>query len=107
MENEKEGGSRCHKCYKLRLEKTAKIAKDNNFDYFGTTLTVSPYKNSKVINEIGISLEKEYNVKYLLSDFKKEEGYKLSIQLSKELDLYRQDYCGCLFSKNWKDDNNE
>ena len=105
-EKEKENGLRCPICYKLRLEKTAKIAKDNNFDYFGTTLTVSPHKSSKVINEIGMSLEKDYNVKYLLSDFKKEEGYKLSIKLSKELDLYRQDYCGCLFSKNWKDDNN-
>ena len=107
LENEPEKGIRCHKCYRLRLEYVANKAKINNYEYFGTTLTVSPHKNSKVINEIGKSLEKDYNVKYLLSDFKKEEGYKLSIKLSKELDLYRQDYCGCLYSKNWKDDNNE
>lgn len=98
-ENEPENGLRCHICYKLRLEKTAYLAKENNFDYFGTTLTVSPYKNSKVINEIGLELENIYNVKYLLSDFKKEDGYKRSIELSKEYDLYRQNYCGCLYSK--------
>ncbi len=98
-ENEPENGLRCHICYKLRLEKTAYLAKENNFDYFGTTLTVSPYKNSKVINEIGLELENIYNVKYLLSDFKKEDGYKRSIEISKEYDLYRQNYCGCLYSK--------
>lgn len=99
FENEKENGARCPLCFKLRLEKTAMLAKENNFDYFCTTLTVSPHKNSKIINEIGLFLEKEYDIKYLLSDFKKEEGYKRSIELSKEYDLYRQDYCGCLFSK--------
>lgn len=98
-ENEPENGLRCHICYKLRLEKTAYLAKENNFDYFGTTLTVSPYKNSKVINQIGKELENIYNIKYLLSDFKKEDGYKRSIELSKEYDLYRQNYCGCLYSK--------
>lgn len=99
LENEKEGGSRCHKCYRLRLEKTAKLAKENNFDYFSTTLTVSPYKNSKVLNEIGKSLSELYNVKYLYSDFKKKEGYKRSIELSRIYNLYRQDYCGCIYSK--------
>lgn len=98
-ENEPENGARCPLCYKLRMEKTAKLAKDNNFDYFCTTLTVSPHKPSKIINEIGLDLEKEYHIPYLLSDFKKEDGYKRSIELSKEYDLYRQDYCGCLYSK--------
>lgn len=99
LENEKEGGSRCHKCYELRLEKTAKLAKENNFDYFSTTLTVSPYKNAQVLNEIGSKLEKKYNVKYLYSDFKKKNGYKRSIELSKIYNLYRQNYCGCIYSK--------
>lgn len=100
LEREPEGGSRCHKCYYLRLEKTAKLALENNYDYFGTTLTVSPYKNSQIMNKIGKHLESVYKVKYLVSDFKKKEGYKKSISLSKEYNLYRQDYCGCLFSKN-------
>lgn len=99
-ENDKEGGNRCHICYRLRLEKTATIAKENNFDYFCTTLTVSPYKNTEVLNTIGKELEKKYDVKYLVSDFKKEEGYKISIEMSKEYNLYRQDYCGCNYS-NW------
>lgn len=98
-ENEPENGKRCHICYKLRLEKTALLAKQNNYDYFGTTLTVSPYKNSQIINHLGQELENKYNIKYLLSDFKKEEGYKRSIELSKEYNLYRQNYCGCLYSK--------
>ncbi len=99
LENELEGGLRCSKCYQLRLEETAKKAKELNFDYFATTLTVSPYKNAKVINEIGYILEKQYGIFYLLSDFKKKEGYKKSIKLSKKYNLYRQNYCGCLFSK--------
>lgn len=99
LEDEKEGGARCFKCYRLRLEKTCKMAKENNFDYFGTTLTVSPYKNSKVLNKIGEELENIYNVKYLYSDFKKNNGYKRSIELSNQYNLYRQDYCGCVFSK--------
>lgn len=98
-ESEPEKGLRCHICYRLRLEYTAKKAKENNFDYFSTTLTVSPYKLSKVINEIGLELEKKYNIKFLVSDFKKNEGYKKSIELSKRYDLYRQNYCGCIFSK--------
>ena len=100
LENEPERGLRCHKCYQLRLEKTAKLAKDNNFDYFTTTLTVSPYKNSNTLNEIGISLQNKYNIKWLYSDFKKKDGYKKSIELSKKYNLYRQNYCGCIYSKN-------
>ena len=98
-ENEPENGLRCPLCFELRLDKTASKAKENNFDYFGTTLTVSPHKNSKIINEIGLKLEEKHGVKFLLSDFKKEDGYKRSIELSKKYDLYRQDYCGCLYSK--------
>lgn len=101
LEHEKEGGARCHKCYYLRLEKTKDLANLHNFDYFGTTLTVSPYKNSDYINEIGLHLEKESDnkAKFLVSDFKKREGYKKSIELSKQYNLYRQDYCGCLYGK--------
>lgn len=99
LEKEPERGSRCTKCFCLRLEKTAITAKKNNFDYFGTTLTVSPYKNSKLLNEIGLSLQKKYNIKYLYSDFKKNNGYKRSIELSKEYNLYRQNYCGCIYSR--------
>lgn len=98
-ENDKEGGLRCHICYELRLVYTKKIGIKNNFDYFGTTLTVSPYKNAKVINELGANLESD-KIKWLYSDFKKNDGYKKSIILSKEHNLYRQDYCGCLYSKN-------
>ena len=99
LEKEPEGGKRCHVCFHLRLEKTAQIAKENNFEYFCTTLTVSPHKNSQVINSIAKTLEGKYQVKYLYSDFKKEDGYKKSIAYSKEYNLYRQDYCGCHFSK--------
>ena len=98
-ENEKEGGARCKECFILRLSKTAKYAKENGFDYFATTLTVSPLKNACLINEIGVELEKEFSVKYLPTDFKKDNGYLRSITLSKENDLYRQNYCGCEFSK--------
>lgn len=99
LENEKEGGRRCLKCFHLRLLKSAIYAKENNFDYFTTTLTISPLKNSKILNQIGHELELEFKVKYLYSDFKKREGYKRSIVLSHEYNLYRQDYCGCKFSK--------
>ena len=95
----KERRERCTICFNLRLQKTALLAKENNYDYFCTTLSVSPYKNSKLINEIGEKLEKEYNVKWLYSDFKKDNGYKNSIELSKKYGLYRQDYCGCIYSK--------
>ncbi len=99
LENIKEGGARCPVCFMLRMEKTASVAKENNFEYFGTTLTVSPYKNSKQINLLGSVLENRYNIKYLYSDFKKEDGYKKSIILSKEYNLYRQDYCGCMYGR--------
>ena len=99
LEEEKEGGSRCLKCYRLRLEKTFEYAKQYNFDYVTTTLTISPLKNSQVINKIGSELESIYHINYLYSDFKKKEGYKRSIVLSHEYNLYRQDYCGCEFSK--------
>lgn len=98
LEEEREGGARCPKCFYLRLNKTAEEAIKNNFDFFGTTLTVSPHKNAEQINKIGLHIEKEKNIKFLVSDFKKREGYKKSIEYSKEFDLYRQDYCGCRFS---------
>lgn len=99
LENEPERGNRCTVCFNLRLEKTASLAQNNKYNYFGTTLTLSPYKNSKLINEIGIKLEEKYNINYLRSDFKKRNGYKRSIELSKEYNLYRQNYCGCIYSK--------
>ena len=99
LENEPERGKRCSVCFRLRLEKTAKLAKDNNFDYFCTTLTVSPYKNSNLINAIGKELGDIYDITYLASDFKKKNGYKRSIELSSEYNLYRQNYCGCKYSK--------
>lgn len=93
-----EKSKRCYNCYKLRLEKTAKLAESLKFDYFTTTLSISPYKLEKWINEIGYGLEQKYNVKYLYSNFKKDNGYINSINLSKEYNLYRQDYCGCIYS---------
>ena len=98
LENEPERGKRCYKCYELRLRETAKIAKEKGFDYFTTTLSLSPYKDAKWINEIGEELEKELEVNFLYSDFKKKNGYKRSIELSNEFNLYRQDYCGCVYS---------
>ncbi len=103
LENEPERGARCIKCYYLRMDYTANKCKELGYDYFGTTLTVSPYKDSNKLNEIGESLEKKYNVNYLYSDFKKNNGYKHSIELSKEYNLYRQDYCGCKYSKRDKE----
>lgn len=94
-----EGGERCHRCYDLRLWKTALKAQELQFDFFTTSLTISPYKNSQIINQLGAKLEQEYGVSYLFSDFKKENGYLESIQNSKKYDLYRQDYCGCFYSK--------
>ena len=98
LEMEPERGKRCSVCFNFRLDKSASIASSNNYDYFGTTLTVSPYKNCKVINEIGLALQDKYNVKFLVSDFKKNDGYKKSIELSKKYNLYRQNYCGCKYS---------
>ena len=105
LENEPERGRRCLKCYQLRLEKSYQYAKTNNFDYITTTLTLSPHKNSMVINSIGKELEDIYHVPYLYSDFKKRDGYKRSIVLSHEYNLYRQDYCGCKYSKKVTIDN--
>lgn len=99
LENEPERGRRCSVCFRLRFEKTALKAKELGFDYFGTTLTVSPYKNANLLNTIGLALEKTYQVSFLVSDFKKKNGYKRSIELSREYHLYRQDYCGCKYSK--------
>lgn len=99
LEKEPEGGKRCEKCFELRLERTAEKAAEGRFDYFATTLTISPLKNAQLINEIGNSLGERYSVKWLPSDFKKKGGYKRSIELSKIYNLYRQNYCGCIFSK--------
>lgn len=95
-----EGGERCFLCYELRLRKTAEKAVSGGFTYFGTTLTISPLKNAAKLNEIGFALQEELGIKWLPSDFKKKEGYKQSIELSHEYGLYRQDYCGCIYSKN-------
>ncbi|MBQ7839601.1 MAG: epoxyqueuosine reductase QueH [Lachnospiraceae bacterium] len=94
-----EGGERCFKCYELRLREAAFFAKEGGYDYFTTTLTISPLKNAQKLNEIGLRLSEEYGVKYLVSDFKKKGGYQRSIELSREHGLYRQDYCGCAYSK--------
>ena len=98
LEYVKEGGERCMRCYELRLRESARMAREGGFDYFTTTLSISPMKNAAKLNEIGERLGEEYGVKYLLSDFKKKNGYKRSTELSKEYGLYRQDYCGCEFS---------
>ena len=99
LENEPEKGARCTVCFRLRLDKAACEAAKGHFDYFATTLTLSPYKNAPLINSIGFELENIYSVSYLPSDFKKKNGYKRSIELSHEYHLYRQDYCGCIYSK--------
>lgn len=99
LENVPEGGERCFRCYELRLRETAIVAKQNGFDYFTTTLSISPLKKAEKLNEIGRKLEQEYQVSYLYSDFKKKDGYKRSIQLSQEYQLYRQNFCGCVYSK--------
>lgn len=103
-ENVPEGGERCFRCYQMRLEKAARLAKEKGFDYFCTTLSISPLKNSQKINEIGKKAAEKLNIKWLPSDFKKKEGYKRSIELSRQYDLYRQNFCGCVFSK---ESNNE
>ena len=98
LEHLREGGERCFKCYELRLDEAAKVARDAGFDYFTTTLSISPLKNADKLNEIGTRLADKYGVQYLQSDFKKKNGYKRSIELSNEYGLYRQDYCGCEYS---------
>lgn len=99
LEAAPEGGERCFRCYELRLRRAAEYARSNGFDFFTTTLSVSPYKNAEKLNEIGRRLAGEYGVPWLCSDFKKKGGYQRSIQLSREYGLYRQNYCGCLFSR--------
>ncbi len=103
LEEEPEGGKRCYLCYEMRLRKAAEEAAKGDYDYFTTTLSISPLKNADWINEIGEGLSKEYGVRHLPSDFKKRDGYKQSIELSREYGLYRQDYCGCIFSKRERD----
>lgn len=99
LENEKEGGKRCYSCYDIRISETAKKAKEEDYDFFTTVLSISPMKNVNYINEIGERYSKEYNIPFLYADFKKKNRYLRSIEISKELDMYRQDYCGCIFSK--------
>lgn len=99
LEHIPEGGERCHACFRLRLEETARIAAENGFDYFTTTLTISPLKNGVVLNKIGEETASRFGIAWLPSDFKKKNGYKRSVELSSEYGLYRQDYCGCVFSK--------
>ncbi|MCI9082021.1 MAG: epoxyqueuosine reductase QueH [Lachnospiraceae bacterium] len=99
LEKEPEGGERCFRCYELRLREAAEYAARLKMDYFTTTLSISPLKNAEKLNEIGERLAKEYGISYLCSDFKKKNGYKRSVELSREYGMYRQDYCGCVFSK--------
>lgn len=99
LEHIREGGERCFACFRLRLERAAEYAGKNGFDYFTTTLTISPLKNAAKLNEIGEEVAERFNVRHLPSDFKKKNGYKRSVELSKTYELYRQDYCGCVFSK--------
>ena len=106
LENEKEGGTRCEVCFRLRLEKAASVAESGGFDYFATTLTISPLKNAELINTIGEELANGRRVKWLYSDFKKRDGYLRSIRLSEKHGLYRQNYCGCVYSANEKTCNN-
>ncbi len=104
LEKEREGGARCPVCFKLRLERTAERAKKDGYDCFGTTLTVSPHKNAEIINSIGKAVEKEKGIEFIEGNYKKKDGFKKSIELSKKYNLYRQNYCGCVFSKNWSKD---
>lgn len=104
MEQLKEGGERCFACYEMRLRESAEYAKEQGFDFFTTTLSISPLKNAEKLNEIGQKLELEYDIKYLYSDFKKQNGYKRSTEISNEYDMYRQYYCGCVYSKKQRDD---
>ena len=99
LEDVPEGGERCFKCYRLRMEEAAKLAEEGGYDYFTTTLSISPLKNAAKINEIGQELAEIYDVQHVPSDFNKKNGYKRSIELSHEYDLYRQNYCGCVYSR--------
>ena len=99
LENEPEGGARCYSCYDIRIGETAKKAKEEGYDFFTTVLSISPMKNVNYINEIGEKYSKEYEIPFLFADFKKKNRYLRSVQISKELEMYRQEYCGCVFSK--------
>ena len=103
LEDAPEGGERCERCFRLRLGRTAAVAAEGGFDYFTTTLSISPLKNAEKLNEIGDALAEEYGVAYLNSDFKKKNGYKRSVELSEQYGMYRQYYCGCVFSKRERD----
>lgn len=103
LEDVPEGGERCFRCYELRLRESARTAKEKGFDFFTTTLSISPLKNAGKLNEIGAELEREYGVRYLFSDFKKKDGYKKSAEISREYHMYRQYYCGCVYSKRDRD----
>lgn len=105
LEDVPEGGERCFLCYEMRLREAAEYAKQLNMDYFTTTLSISPLKKAEKLNEIGERLAEEYGISYLCSDFKKKDGYKRSVELSKEYGMYRQDYCGCVFSKREREKN--
>lgn len=107
MENLAEGSIRCYHCYELRLRESARLAAQKGFDFFTTTLSISPYKNAGWLNEIGMRLGEEYGISYLVSDFKKKNGYQRSIELSAEYGLYRQDYCGCEFSRRQREQKRE
>ena len=104
FEKYEEGGARCFRCYRQRLEETAKYASENNYDYFTTTLSISPHKDSQILNRLGKFLSEKYKVNYLFSDFKKKNGFKRSVELTDKFNMYRQDYCGCEFSRgeDWK-----
>jgi len=102
LEDEPEGGKRCAVCFKMRMQEAAKFAKEKGYDLFTTTLTISPHKNAKLINQIGLELGEQCGIQFLESDFKKKDGYKRSVELSKYYNLYRQDYCGCVFSRRGK-----
>lgn len=104
FEKYEEGGARCFRCYRQRLEETAKYAAENNYDYFTTTLSISPHKDSQILNRLGKFLSEKYKINYLFSDFKKKNGFKRSVELTDKFNMYRQDYCGCEFSRgeDWK-----
>ncbi len=107
LEAEPEGGLRCRECFKLRLRRAAQTAAEEGFDYFTTTLSISPMKDAALLNELGCAIGREYNAEYLQSDFKKRNGYKRSVELSREYGLYRQDYCGCVYSKAFREKEKE
>jgi predicted adenine nucleotide alpha hydrolase (AANH) superfamily ATPase len=107
LESEAEGGERCFLCYELRQREAARLAAELGFEYFTTTLSISPHKNAEKLNEIGEKLDQEYGIHYLPSDFKKKNGYKRSIELSREYNLYRQDYCGCVYSMRSRNEENK